>query len=172
MAVFVADGAEGAVIVLPGQFCQGTVAVDQIGLVAALNGDGFAIDSLLAVLQVFAHPPLVGPDGIASATIVHALAGIDDEQLVDVAVVIPVVEAPVDVECFQYFHDVLDQILRILVILLGAGILLGIAADLHIHQVEDDVELAIALGMEIVVDGALKRFLCQVLGIENQVPLF
>ena len=99
------------------------------------------------------------------------MAGIDDEQLVDEAVAIPVVEAPVDVTLLEHVYDVLDQILRVLIVLIGTSVLLGVAADLHIHQVEDDVEVTIALGQEIVVDGTLKRSFRQVLSIENLIPL-
>ena len=55
--------------------------------------------------------------------------------------------------------------------LLCTGILLGIATDLHIRQIEDDVEFTITLGKEIIVDGTLERTLYIILGIENLIPL-
>ena len=105
---------------------------------------------------MFTHPPLVGPYQIGSRLVViHALAGIDDEKLVDEAVAIPVVTAPVDIGfLLKHGHDVLNQVLRVLVGII-AGILHGIAYR-HIHQVECQVELAITLGIEVIVNRTLK----------------
>ena len=168
-----ADGAKGCRCSLRvDHFLHTAVTVDKIVLITSRNGNGVAIDSLLAIFQVFSHPPLVWPNGIAGSTCVHTLASVDDEQLVDVAVAIPVVSAPVDILCLQDIHDILNQILRVLIIRISAGIFLGIATDLYIDQVEDDAEVTITLVVEVVVDGALERVFQQVLGIENLVPLF
>ena len=64
-----------------------------------------------AMLQVFTHPPLVRPYQIRARTVVHAITGIYDEQLVDVAIVIPVVETPVNVTLQEFLHNILDEIL-------------------------------------------------------------
>ena len=104
--------------------------------------------------------------------VVHALSGIDDKQLIHIAVAIPVVFAPVDVWILlEYIHNILNQILRVLVIHIGTGILLDIAADLYEYQIEDNAEVTITLVKEIIVYRALERFLRQFLGIENFVPL-
>ena len=98
------------------------------------------------------------------------MTGIDDEQLVDKAVAIPVVEAPVDMACFQHLHDVLHQETRVLVGCI-AGILLGITFHLDINQVKGEVEIAIALCIEVVVYRTLEGFLRQVLRIKDFIPL-
>ena len=119
---------------------------------------------------MLAHPPLVRPNQVRTAIVVHAVTGIDDEQLVDEAVAVPVIEAPVDIAGFQLLHDVLHQILRVLVVII-AGILLGIAFHLDIYQVEGKVEEGIALRIEVVVYRTLEGRLRQVLGIKDEVPL-
>ena len=92
--------------------------------------------------------------------------------MIHVAVAIPVVFAPVDVWILlEYIHYILYEVLRVLVVRIGTGILLDIAADLYVFQVEDYAEVAITLVKEIVVYRALERFLRQFLGIEYFVPL-
>ena len=122
MGVLMADGAEGSIA--SAQLLRGTVAVD--GVFLAVNGTGdrarLTVNARLLVLQMLAEPPLVRPDGVLVATVVHPTAGIDDDQLVDQFVASPVVQAPVDGIMFQYVYDVVDQVLRILIVLLGAGI--------------------------------------------------
>ena len=111
MGIFVTDGAKRAVVAILCQLVQGAVAVNQIVLIARRNGNRLTIYSLLAVLQVFTHPPLVRPYQIRARTVVHAITGIYDEQLVDVAIVIPVVETPVNVTLQEFLHNILDEIL-------------------------------------------------------------
>ena len=53
----------------------------------------------------------MGPDGVIIAILTLSFSGIDDEQLVDEIVAIPVVKAPVDVAGLQHLHNVLHQIL-------------------------------------------------------------
>ncbi len=62
MGVFVTDGAERAVVIIFGQFGQGTVAVYLVLLAFVGDGDGVAVDTILTIFQVFAHPPLVRPN--------------------------------------------------------------------------------------------------------------
>ena len=169
------DGAERAVVIVFGQLSQGTVAVYLVLLVVIGDGDGITIDTLLSIFQMLAHPPLVGPyHGLILVLflviVVHSLTGIDDEQLVDEAIAVPVVAAPVDAEGLQHFHDVLHEILRVLVVII-AGILHGIAFHLDVHQVKSKIEVTIALRIEVVVNRTFKGLLRQVLGIENLIPL-
>ena len=171
MRIFMTDGAERTVIIISCQLIQGTVAIDQIVLITRRNGNGITIDALLAIFQVFTHPPLVGPYQVRSRRVMHAVTSIDNQQLVDIAVTVPVVFAPVDVECLQFVHDILNQILRVLIIRSSAGIFLGIA-DLQIHQVEDGAELVVTLVTEVVVHRTIEVTLFKILLIENLVPLF
>ena len=171
VGILVADGAKGGLHTRHiNLFLHTAVAVHHVLFLAIGDGNGVAIDILLKVFQVFAYPPLMRPDGVIATTGILSLSGIDDEQLVDETVAIPVVEAPVDVAGLQHLHDVLHQILRVLIMRSSAGILLGIAADLHIYQVEDGTELAVALSAEIVADRTSVGALLIVLGIENIVP--
>ena len=171
MGIFVTDGAKSAVAVIIFQFRQGTIAINQIVLSTIRDGNGVTIDSLLHILQAITYPPLVRPYQVRPTTVVHTMTGIDDQQLIDVAIAIPVVFAPVDLRIpLEYIHDVLNKILRLLIMRIGAGILFGIATDLYIYQVEDKVELTIALVHEIVVYGPLERLLHKAHGIENLVP--
>ena len=171
MGVFVTDGAERAVVIIFGQFGQGTVAVYLVLLAFVGDGDGVAVDTILTIFQVFAHPPLVRPNQIGARAVVHAVAGIDNEQLVDESVAVPVVKAPVDMAGTEHLHDVLHQILRVLIVSIRAGIFLSITWHLDVVQVKIQVEVAIALRIEIVVNRALEGCLGQVLRIEDFIPL-
>ena len=173
VAVFMAEGAEGAIAVVGGQFLYGTVAVDEPGAIAIGDIERIAVEMCHGVLVV-AHPPLVGPDGIVASTktaIAAAFAGIDDKQLVDVSVAIPVVEAPVDVTFEEGVDNIFDEELGILVVRYRTAILRK-AVDNDVFEVEDRPELVVALGNEIVADGAEEGFLGEIFRIEYLVPLF
>ena len=170
MAVLMTDGSEGSRS--DTDFLHSTVTIDQIVFAAIGYLNRIAIDTRLAVLQMLTHPPLMRPYAIAATTIVHALTGIDNEQLVDIAVAVPVVQTPVNGTCLEHFHDILYQILRILVIGIGTLVLLHLSTDLHILQVKRQIESRIALGIEIVMYGTLIRCLRIIHRIEDLIPLF
>ena len=163
MAVFVTDGAKGAVSILSRQFVHTTIAVYQQFL--ALTADL----TRLAVL-VQAEPPLVGPDAVVVAAIVHALAGIDYQELVDIAVAIPVVGRPVYAAGFKGVHHVKNQILGVLIVRRCAPVFIAAHVQLDIVHVERQTELPIALGIEIIIDGAIERRLREMLLIEDALP--
>ena len=103
MGILVADGAESAVVVAAAQFLYGTIGVNQVCTLSVADGTWLTVMTSVAVLQMFAEPPLVWPDGIlaaSEASVAAAFAGKDDEQLVDVSVLVPVVDAPIDVAVF------------------------------------------------------------------------
>ena len=169
-----ADGAKRRLhISRIGRFLNATIAVNDELLVASSNSAITAIALLLIfyIFQMLAEPPLVRPYGIGTSIGILTLSSIDDEQLVDVAVTVPVVHAPVDVLRLQDIYNVIDQILRVFVVRRRAVILHKGAGQIDINKVERKVEHAIALGIEIIVDRANKRALMIVLGIENIIPL-
>ena len=115
----------------------------------------------------------MGPDGIVASTeaaIAAAFAGIDDEQLVDVSVAIPVVEAPVDVTFEEGVDNIDDEELGVLVVPYRAAILLETIDD-DVFKVENGSELVVALGTEIVAYGADEGFVGEILGSEYLFPL-
>ena len=71
------------------------------------------------------EPPLVGPDAVRTTVGIHALTGIEDDNLVDVAVTIPVVLTPVNRLRHQRIDDVVNHILRVFVVKVRAAILIG-----------------------------------------------
>ena len=164
------EGAEGTVIAVFGKLRQGTIAVYLIFLTTISDGYRVAIDIRLPVLKMLAHPPLVRPYHVWATGVVHTVTSINDKQLVDETVAVPVVEAPVDVTGLQHLHDILHQILRVLVEII-ACILHSIAFHLNILQVKGEIKVAITLVIEIVVHRALEGRLRQVPGIEDLVPL-
>ena len=169
-----ADGAEGgADFFRVHDFLHAAVAVDVVLFVAA--GDGavaaVVIELFRGLVHVLGEPPLVGPDGFAAASGILSLAGIDDQELVHVAVAVPVVDAPVDVALLQLFRDIDDEVLGVLVVVERAAVLRQGVGQFHEGEVEGEVELTVALCLEIVVQGAREGFLAEVLGVEDLVPL-
>ena len=79
MTILMTDGAKGSVVIFAGQLRQSAVAVYLILYIARGDWNGVAIDILLAVFQMFTHPPLVWPYQVRARTIVHAMTSIDDE---------------------------------------------------------------------------------------------
>ena len=162
VAVLMADGAERAVAGAY-QLLYAAVLVDDVVLVAAAHMVGLAV-------LVLAEPPLVGPDGISVAAGIHALAGIDDEQLLYLSVVVPVVQAPVYAPCLQRVGYVLHQVFRVLVVIVGAPVFPGLVGQRDEVQVEREVELAVALRHEVVVNRTVERRFRQSLLIEHPLP--
>ena len=162
VGVFVADGAKGRLNSSSlYNLLHTAVAVDDIRLVATVDGTVAAISLtwLVRVFRMKGKPPLVGPDGVGIVTGVHALAGIDDDYLVDIAIAVPVVLAPVDVQRLQGVDNSVDHILRILVVGCRAAVPLNRVGHVDLDKVERQIELAIALGIEVVVNRALERTL-------------
>ena len=166
-----ADGAETAVTAFLVEFGHCAVAVYKIHGAVVDHRHG---RQLLAGLLVFVlgHPPLVGPDGVAVAAGVLTLAGIENEQLVHVAVAVPVVDGPFHLFLLQHFHDVVHQILRVLIVgacapVLGAGLV-----ERDVIQVEGGTELTVALVGEVVADRTEKGLFYQPLGVEYLLPLY
>ena len=170
VAILMADGAETAVTAFLVELGHRAVAVYKIhGAVVHHRHGG----QLLARLLVFVlgHPPLVGPDGVAVAAGVLTLAGIENEQLVHVAVAVPVVDGPFHLFFLQHFHDVVHQILRVLIVgacapVFGAGLV-----ERDVIQVEGRTELTVALVGEVVAHRTEKRLFHQPLGVEYFLPL-
>ena len=118
-----------------------------------------------------AHPPLVWPDGVRSATVIHAFAGIDDEQLVHIAISVPVVQTPVNIHFLQTVHDVLYQVFRVLVVSGRTAIFAGFTNGDIVH-VEVEVQLPVALVTEVIVHRSVERLFLKVLGIQHLFPVF
>ena len=117
--------------------------------------------------------PLMGPDGIGittKAAIGTTAPCIDKYQLVDIAIVIPVVKTPVDVTCQQNIEGIIHQVLGVLILTLSAAVFLT-GINLDILQIEHHIELAITLLIEIVVYGTMERIFREILVIEDLIPL-
>ena len=103
VTVLVADGAEATIVLVACQFVDAAIGVDH-QTVACRGGRYF-----YGLVVIVGHPALIRPDGIIVASVVHTLAGIDDEQLVNITVGVPVVWRPVGDNTVEGCQHVLHE---------------------------------------------------------------
>ena len=136
---------------------DGAYAVDAGGLqfaAAAIGVDAVAVQSQL--LSSLFECPLVGPHRVSAAPVGLALAGIEEKHLVDLAVAVPVVLAEVQfiAEGRTSLNDHLLRVLVVALVVVVAVVASVVGQRDGAVDVEGEVELSLALRLEIVVDGA------------------
>ena len=108
----------------------------------------------------FFQTPHVRPDVVGTAAVGLALAGIDYEDLVHLAVAVPVVVGEVDILVGGDAH-LLHHLIRVLVVIFAvvlAVVLVVVHQRVRPHDVEDQVEQSAALVSEVVSHAADESF--------------
>ena len=142
-------------------------AIDFASLSIELAATGIGVDAhpieclrsaAVAIRSSGRELPLVWPDGVSCSAIGFALSGIDDVDLVDLAVAVPVIVDEVDVvvDKFQGLDDHCGgiQIVAITVVRAIAG-LVARYGD-RTHYIKREFKLPLALSVEVVVHGAFE----------------
>ena len=110
------------------------------------------------------------PDGIGSATVSLAFTGIDEIYLIYIAVTVPVVLAPVLHLVFHQLDSLMGHFCRVLVITLEIVttiIRLRFRHGNWSHDIEGQLKLAFALGIEVVIHRPHEITLIKILLIGN-----
>ena len=129
---------------------------------AGVGIDFHAVEGLRAVAVSIilsrGEVPLVWPDGGTGSAVGFALACIDDIDLVDLAVAVPVVVGEVDVvvDKFQGLDDHLGGIFVVALSVVSAIVGLGLGYSHRSDNIKREFELPLALSVEVVVHGAFE----------------
>ena len=125
----------------------------------------------VAVIAGRLQIPLVGPDGVGHVAIGFAVAGIDDIDLIDLAVAVPIIVGIVHVVIGQ-LHSLDDHFSRMKVVAVAVvASVVGLSArhGVRTGNVEGQVKEAHALGVEVVVNRTHEAALLEVLFVGDAV---
>ena len=151
MAELVAHGADAGNIAIAIELGAAGIGID----FHAVEG---LCSATVSIILSRGKGPLVGPDGGAGSTVGLSLVGIDDIDLIDLAVAVPVIVGEVDVvvDKFQGLDDHLGGIFVVALSVVSAIVGLGLGYSHRSDDIEREFELPLALSVEVVVHGAFE----------------